>query len=241
MRRSWRSPAGAIILAKEPRSTVDGARSSFGGTFCNPYDTEREPGMSSAGSGTSVAANLTYAIGEETVCRSAARGSQQHCRPGAHEGAGEHRRDDRRRTQHACGPMCRTVADTARIFDAIAGYDPKDPYRAERRPHAADAVSRGHDYALAGRLPIGVVREYLNQLLTQADAERRPRRARNRGVEDAAPRSSSGPTGRCFSRASRARRRSSCRQCSRANIQCKAIRLRRWWRCTPIRRVCRTG
>ena len=38
--------AGAIILAKANLAeyAVDGARSSFGGTFCNPYDTEREPG-----------------------------------------------------------------------------------------------------------------------------------------------------------------------------------------------------
>ena len=45
--------AGAIILAKANLAeyAVDGARSSFGGTFCNPYDTEREPGMSSAGLG----------------------------------------------------------------------------------------------------------------------------------------------------------------------------------------------
>ena len=39
--------AGAIILAKANLAeyAVDGARSSFGGTFCNPYDTEREPGQ----------------------------------------------------------------------------------------------------------------------------------------------------------------------------------------------------
>jgi Asp-tRNA(Asn)/Glu-tRNA(Gln) amidotransferase A subunit family amidase len=62
--------AGAIILAKANLAeyAVDGARSAFGGTFCNPYDTEREPGMSSAGSATAVAANLvTCAIAEETV------------------------------------------------------------------------------------------------------------------------------------------------------------------------------
>src|SRR4030095_10040987 len=62
--------AGAIILAKANLAeyAVDGARSSFGGTFCNPYDTEREPGMSSAGSASAVAANLvTCGIAEETV------------------------------------------------------------------------------------------------------------------------------------------------------------------------------
>ncbi|HEY5806624.1 MAG TPA: amidase family protein, partial [Povalibacter sp.] len=61
--------AGAIILAKanlgEYASPM--GRSSFGGTFCNPYDTQRYPGGSSGGSGSSVGANLvTCAIAEET-------------------------------------------------------------------------------------------------------------------------------------------------------------------------------
>ena len=48
------------------RAAAD-ARSSFGGTGCNAYDTERDPGGSSGGSAVAVAANLvTCAIGEET-------------------------------------------------------------------------------------------------------------------------------------------------------------------------------
>ena len=61
--------AGAIILAKANLGEYAGgdARSSFGGTFCNPYDTERDPGGSSGGSAASVATNfVTCAIGEET-------------------------------------------------------------------------------------------------------------------------------------------------------------------------------
>src|SRR3984893_18022974 len=61
--------AGAIILAKANLGEMGtpNSRSSFGGPFCNPYDTERSPGTSSGGSGSSVAANLvTCAIGEET-------------------------------------------------------------------------------------------------------------------------------------------------------------------------------
>ena len=64
--------AGAIILAKANMGEyaaggVTGVRSSFGGNNCNPYDTERDPGVSSGGSGNSVSANLvTCAIGEET-------------------------------------------------------------------------------------------------------------------------------------------------------------------------------
>ena len=71
------------------------------------------------------------------------------------------------------GPMCRTVADTARILDAIAGYDPKDEYtalsvgRTPRTPYLEATNAR----SLAG-LRIGVVREYLNRtLLAQADTE----------------------------------------------------------------------
>jgi Asp-tRNA(Asn)/Glu-tRNA(Gln) amidotransferase A subunit family amidase len=171
--------AGAIILAKANLAeyAVDGARSSFGGTFCNPYDTEREPGMSSAGSGTAVAANLvTCAIGEETVVSvrwPAAVNSIVGLAPTKELvstdgmiGAGLNMR---------VGPMCRTVADTARILDAIAGYDPKDPYTAlsvgRTPPPTSSYLEATNNPSLAG-LRIGVVREYLNRtLLTQADTE----------------------------------------------------------------------
>ncbi|MFL6577959.1 MAG: amidase family protein, partial [Povalibacter sp.] len=44
--------AGAIIIAKANMGEyASGDRSAFGGTLCNPYDTERTPGRSSGGSG----------------------------------------------------------------------------------------------------------------------------------------------------------------------------------------------
>ena len=169
--------AGAVILAKANLAeyAVDGARSSFGGTFCNPYDTEREPGMSSAGSATAVAANLvTCAIAEETVVSvrwpSAVNSvvglapTRELVSADGMIGAGLNMR---------VGPICRTVADTARIFDVIAGYDPKDEFTAlsaGRRP-GATSLSATTARSRAGRR-IGVVREYLNRkLLAQADAE----------------------------------------------------------------------
>ena len=169
--------AGAVILAKANLAeyAVDGARSSFGGTFCNPYDTEREPGMSSAGSATAVAANLvTCAIAEETVVSvrwpSAVNSvvglapTRELVSADGMIGAGLNMR---------VGPICRTVADTARIFDVIAGYDPKHEFTAlsaGRRP-GATYLSATTARSLAG-LRIGVVREYLNRkLLAQADAE----------------------------------------------------------------------
>jgi amidase len=169
--------AGALVLAKANLAeyAVDGARSSFGGTFCNPYDTEREPGMSSAGSASSVAANLvTCAIGEETVVSirwPAAVNSlvglaptQELVSRDGMMGAGLNMRT---------GPICRTVQDAARILDVIAGYDPKDDMtvlsvgRTPARPYASFATTQRLD-----GVRIGVVREYLNKkLFSKADEQ----------------------------------------------------------------------
>ncbi len=169
--------AGAIILAKANLAeyAVDGARSSVGGTFCNPYDTEREPGMSSAGSATSVAANLvTCAIAEETVVSVRWPASvnslvglaptQELVSRDGMMGAGLNTR---------VGPICRTTRDTARILDAYAGYDPKDELTAfsvGRKPEQPFAR-----FASATRLDglrIGVLREYMRpSVLTKADEE----------------------------------------------------------------------
>ena len=169
--------AGAIILAKANLAeyAVDGARSSFGGTFCNPYDTEREPGMSSAGSAASVAANLvTCAIGEETVVSirwPASVNSLVGIAPTvelvSHDGmigAGINMRT---------GPICRTVADAAKLLDVIAGYDPKDPVtvhaiaRKPSQPYAGAASARRLD-----GVRVGVIREYMNrEAYTKADEQ----------------------------------------------------------------------
>src|SRR5688572_4312902 len=173
--------AGAIIIAKANLAeyAVDGARSSFGGTFCNPYDTEREPGMSSAGSATAVAANLvTCGIAEETVVSvrwPASVNSTVGLAPTRELvsadgmiGAGINMR---------VGPICRTVQDTARILDAIAGYDPKDEFtalgvgRTPRTTYLASSQAPAGVRPLAG-LRIGGVREDMNRkLLARADEE----------------------------------------------------------------------
>ncbi len=120
--------AGAIVLAKSNLAEYasGGARSAFGGTFCNPYDTERSPNASSAGSGSAVAANLvTCAMAEETS--SSIRGpavannavgiapTQELVSRDGMIGGGIHTRT---------GPICRTVEDAAKILTVIAGYDP---------------------------------------------------------------------------------------------------------------------
>src|SRR5688572_16795418 len=169
--------AGAIILAKANLAeyAVDGARSSFGGTFCNPYDTEREPGMSSAGSATAVAANLvTCAIAEETVVSvrwPASVNSTVGLAP-TQELVSRHGMMGSGRVMRV-GPICRTVEDTAKIFDAYAGYDPKDELtvfsvnRMPAQPYSSFAAARRLD-----GVRIGVLREYMRpSLLTKADEQ----------------------------------------------------------------------
>jgi Asp-tRNA(Asn)/Glu-tRNA(Gln) amidotransferase A subunit family amidase len=172
--------AGAIILAKANMGEyaaggVPGVRSSFGGTNCNAYDTERDPGASSGGSGNSVSANLvTCAIGEETgtSVREPAKNNSVVGLAPTRELVSADGMIQRGITTRV-GPICRTVQDVARVLDAYAGFDPKDEL-------TAFSVGRGpsqpyRTFATAGRLDgvrIGVVREYMDKdLFTIADAE----------------------------------------------------------------------
>src|ERR1700736_5128880 len=116
--------AGAIILAKANLGEMGtpNSRNSFAGPFCNPYDTQRRPGASSGGSGSSVAANLvTCSIGEETggsIHHPAKNNSLVGLAPTQELvsrvgmiGAALNTR---------VGPLCRTVKDVARVLEVIA-------------------------------------------------------------------------------------------------------------------------
>jgi amidase len=160
--------AGAIVLAKANAAEYanGGARSSFGGVFCNPYATERSPSNSSAGSGSSVAANLvTCAIAEETgsSIRGPARANNSVGIAPTQELVSRHGMIQQGINTRA-GPICRTVADTAKVLDVMAGYDPKDEltvFSIGRTPTESYAT-----FASAERLDgvrIGVMRELMNR------------------------------------------------------------------------------
>ena len=172
--------AGAIILAKANMGEyaaggVTGVRSSFGGTNCNVYDTERDPGASSGGSGNSVSANLvTCAIGEETgtSVREPAKNNGVVGLAPTRELVSADGMIQRGITTRV-GPICRTVEDVARVLDAYAGFDPNDEITAfsvGRKPSEPY-----HSFANEARLDgmrIGVVREYMDKdLFSIADAE----------------------------------------------------------------------
>src|SRR5437870_10948397 len=169
--------AGAVMVGKANVGEMGTAnsRSSFGGPFCNPYDTTRTPGTSSGGSGASVAANLvTCSIGEETggsIHHPAKNNSlvglaatQELVSRDGMIGAALNTR---------VGPLCRTVKDVARVLEVIGGYDPKDELtafsvgRLPSEPYRSFANERRLD-----GIRIGVIREHMDKkLFNEADVE----------------------------------------------------------------------
>jgi Asp-tRNA(Asn)/Glu-tRNA(Gln) amidotransferase A subunit family amidase/CubicO group peptidase (beta-lactamase class C family) len=127
--------AGAIIIAKtnmaewafSPRQTVS---SSYGRT-ANAYDRDRVPAGSSGGTASGTAASFGV-IGMGSDTGNSIRGPSSHAAlVGIRSTIGLTSRDgvipllfDR----DIAGPMMRTVTDTAKVFNVIAGYDPADPY-----------------------------------------------------------------------------------------------------------------
>jgi Asp-tRNA(Asn)/Glu-tRNA(Gln) amidotransferase A subunit family amidase len=151
-----------------------GSHSTWSGTTCNPYDTTRQPGGSSSGSGASVAANLAVlAICETTGGSCRIPGSNQAVVSlvttkgilsfGGVSPAAEWR--DRP------GFLSRTVEDAVLALDAIKdpvlGYfDPRDKYTGvpnaliSEEPYANFLVDDADGKPLAG-VRIGIVRENL--------------------------------------------------------------------------------
>jgi Asp-tRNA(Asn)/Glu-tRNA(Gln) amidotransferase A subunit family amidase len=168
------NPGGRNHPDKVLPSTLGYQRSTWAGNPVNPYDTTRSASLgSSSGSGVSVSVNLVMAsLGEET--RASCRGPANHnavalllphkAMLGFDGGAiGADIYCDR------SGILCRTIADCAKVLDALKDsdegyYDPRDPYTTVPRasvlngPYAVHATHDGVAGALNG-MRLGVIRE----------------------------------------------------------------------------------
>ena len=136
---------GAVIVAKtnmgewafSPRQTVS---SSYGRT-ANAYALDRTPAGSSGGTASGVAASFGVA-GLGTDTGNSIRGPSSHLAlVGIRSTLGLTSRAgvvplafDR----DVAGPMARSVDDAARIFNVVAGYDPRDPYTELGRDRVED-------------------------------------------------------------------------------------------------------
>ncbi|MEJ6789955.1 amidase [Brevundimonas sp. BR2-1] len=187
--------AGAIIIGKTNLSEWANIRSTnsisgwsaVGGQTRNPYDPERTPCGSSAGSAVAVAIGLApAAIGTETdgsiTCPASVNGvvgfkptvglvSRTHIVPISH-------------SQDTAGPITTTVEDAARVLSAIAGSDPLDPATVEADARRVDYRAALDADSLRGTR-LGVMRFLVSNYSTetQAEFERALQALRDAGAE----------------------------------------------------------
>jgi amidase len=128
--------AGAIIIGKtnlhELASGIT-TISSLGGQTRNPYDTRRNPGGSSGGTGAAVAANFAVAGMGSDTCGSIRIPSSHNSLVGLRGTAGLSSRDGiipLSHTHDVGGPLTHSVTDLAVLLDATVGPDPNDPITA---------------------------------------------------------------------------------------------------------------
>jgi amidase len=133
--------AGAVFVGKT--NMHEFARgittiSSAGGQTLNPYDIRRNPGGSSGGTGTAVAANFgVVGMGSDT-CGSIRIPSSHNSLVGLRTTQGLFSRDGiipLALTQDVGGPLARSVEDIAIVLDLTAGFDPNDPVTAVSALH----------------------------------------------------------------------------------------------------------
>jgi Asp-tRNA(Asn)/Glu-tRNA(Gln) amidotransferase A subunit family amidase len=137
--------ADAIIIARSnmgewafsPQNTI----SSTHGETGNAYDLSRVPAGSSGGTASAIAANFGV-IGMGSDTGNSIRGPASHLAlVGIRSTIGVTSRDGivpLLLNRDIGGPLMRTVKDTARVFNVIAGYDPADPITKSYENHKVD-------------------------------------------------------------------------------------------------------
>jgi Asp-tRNA(Asn)/Glu-tRNA(Gln) amidotransferase A subunit family amidase len=145
--------AGAVLVAKLSTGEFAQGDRWYRGRTLNPWNTDEGSSGSSAGPGSATAAGcVAFAIGTETqgsIVSPSRRNGLSALRPtfGRISRAGGMVLSW---SMDKPGPMCRSVADCALVFNEIHGVDEKDPatltapFRFERRPNLG-AMSIGYE------------------------------------------------------------------------------------------------
>ena len=157
--------AGAVVLAKT--NLPDFAAAYFGyssalGQTKNPYDTDRDPGGSSAGTGSAVAANLgTIGVGEDTG--GSIRVPSANCNLfGIRVTTGLVSRTGLSPIvprQDTAGPMARTVTDMTYLLDVLVGYDREDSWTGGVARTGVDSYTNYLNEDGLDGVRVGVLRE----------------------------------------------------------------------------------
>jgi Asp-tRNA(Asn)/Glu-tRNA(Gln) amidotransferase A subunit family amidase len=122
--------AGAVLIAKVTLGALAWGDVWFGGKTRNPWNLEQGSSGSSAGPAAAVAAGCApFAIGSETlgsIVSPSARCGNSSLRP-TFGRISRHGAMTLSWSMDKLGPICRSAADAALVFDAVHGADPRDP------------------------------------------------------------------------------------------------------------------
>ena len=158
--------ADAIIIAKSnmgewafsPQSTI----SSTHGETKNAYDLSHVPAGSSGGTASAIAANFGV-IGMGSDTGNSIRGPASHLAlVGIRSTIGVTSRDGivpLLLNRDVGGPLMRTVKDTAKVFNVIAGYDPADPTTQSYESHKVDDYTAHLTRSGLSGVRLGVLRQ----------------------------------------------------------------------------------
>jgi len=158
--------ADAIIIAKSnmgewafsPYNTI----SSTHGETRNAYDLSRVPAGSSGGTASAIAANFGV-IGMGSDTGNSIRGPASHLAlVGIRSTIGTTSRDGivpLLLNRDVGGPLMRTVEDTAKVFNVIAGYDPADPTTKSYEDHKVDDYTAHLTRSGLSKVRLGVLRQ----------------------------------------------------------------------------------
>jgi amidase len=171
--------AGAIVLAKSNMaefavSPFETVGSLLPGYTRNPYALDRVPAGSSGGTAVAVASSFG-AAGLGTDTGNSIRGPSSHTSlVGIRSTMGLTSRDGivpRQLHRDIGGPMARTVADAAAVFDVIAGPDPADPVTSSAQGKRPDTYLTSLDRNGLEGARIGVLRQLLTGPYPEPDAD----------------------------------------------------------------------
>ena len=181
--------AGVVILGKSNMHELASGITtigSLGGQTLNPYDLRRNPGGSSGGTGTAIAASFAAVGWGSDTCGSIRIPSSQNNLVGLRPTKGLSSIDGivpLSHSQDVGGPLARSIEDLAIALDATIGADPADPattiLEGKELPSFIDALNPS---ALSGAR-IGILESYFGEGGVEAPAANIVRQAIAKMVE----------------------------------------------------------
>ncbi|HIF57546.1 MAG TPA: amidase [Gemmatimonadetes bacterium] len=181
--------AGVVILGKSNMHELASGITtigSLGGQTLNPYDLRRNPGGSSGGTGTAIAASFAAVGWGSDTCGSIRIPSSQNNLVGLRPTKGLSSIDGivpLSHTQDVGGPLARSIEDLAIALDATIGADPADPATTILEGRELPSFVSALDPSALSSARIGILESYFGEGGVEAPAANIVRQAIAKMVE----------------------------------------------------------